>query len=617
MLELLAFRAKDFRSWAELDYALQPGLTLVCGDNGAGKSSLQMVAETALTGNPAGLTKDEVTREGARRGFSVELDFTYNGKPCSISRGGGKINLVIDGQQTSVREANFLDQLKLTAGFTFLSAHQAMFVDLPGHKRKELLHALIPQVGFLRKDCTPYAKDLVTRLSNKRLDVIHKFDSLEILLNEATINFDDAKTLHAAEKNRLAAIKAQADLELPMTVAAYEAALREIERLAQELEDGRVRAHKMQTWLDQARQHNSSVERVRNALSRAQQELAAAERERASVADMLAATVQPATCSDCGAPVVCGSCGKQFTANAGAQRTGERKLAELDERRRQHQAEIDRLQGEAAGKLDAYPQDRVDHTDMALRELRREREAAQGRLDHLREEVSRYQSIKGRIDGFLQVGADESRLRELEEQMRRIFMKIQQIKRAQERKKRTLSAIDALLVYLRVGANIMYEIMPSAYYSAFLARLTKFCNYLLGAISNLTLEFAVSEDAIEIIVNNKKYKQLSSGQRQRVRIATTLAFALLAPMSDTLFIDEVFDTALDANGLAALNKLMNENIRSFYKKIVLISHNPALALGVGADRVVQTWLDQHGVSHMKTIEGAAYALAATAHAPAA
>lgn len=615
MLELLAFRAKDFRSWAELDFILQPGLTLVCGDNGAGKSSLQMVAETALTGNPAGLTKEEVTRDGAKRGFSATLDFIYNGKTCSISRGGGKVNLSIDGEQTSVREANFLDQLKLTAGFTFLSAHQAMFVDLPGHKRKELLHSLIPQVGFLRRECTPHIKELASRMTAQRLEVIHKFDSLEILLREATINLDDAKGLHAAEKNRLAAIKAQASLELPMSAEAYADALRDIERLTQELANGQIRARKMEGWLDQARKHNAAIERVRTALTRAEQEHAAVTREKASVADMLTVTVQPAKCSDCGAPVVCGTCGKKFLANASAQQRGEQKIAELDKRLRQIQGEIDRLRAESAGKLDAYPLDRVDHADVTLRELRRAQEAAQSRLDQLREDVARYQSIQGRIDGFLKVGADESRLRDLEAQMRKVFIRMQQLRRDQERKKRTISVIDKLISDLRVGSNIMYEIMPSAYYSAFLSRLTKFCNYLLGAISNLELEFVVSEDAIEIIVNNKKYKQLSSGQRQRVRIATTLAFALLAPMSDTLFIDEVFDSALDANGLAALNKLMNEHIRSFYKKIILISHNPALALGVGADRVVQTWIDKEGVSHMQTTEGAAYALAATAHAP--
>ena len=152
---------------------------------------------------------------------------------------------------------------------------------------------------------------------------------------------------------------------------------------------------------------------------------------------------------------------------------------------------------------------------------------------------------------------------------------------------------------MRQATTIMNEVMPSVYFNMFLSRLNDFCNFLLSQISTMRLELGANDDGITITVDGKEVKQLSSGERQRVRIATTLAFALMAPGTDTLFIDEVFDAGLDAEGVQALAMLLSTHMKSFFEKIIMISHQPDLSSAIGADRVIHITAEENG-SVMRT-----------------
>lgn len=79
----LTIRARNFRTWAELDLDVPAGITAIVGPNGAGKSSLVEVVDLALFG-----TGRELQR-ATTRGFddvSVELVFEHAGDRYAVRR---------------------------------------------------------------------------------------------------------------------------------------------------------------------------------------------------------------------------------------------------------------------------------------------------------------------------------------------------------------------------------------------------------------------------------------------------------------------------------------------------------------------------------------------------
>lgn len=165
-------------------------------------------------------------------------------------------------------------------------------------------------------------------------------------------------------------------------------------------------------------------------------------------------------------------------------------------------------------------------------------------------------------------------------------------------KRRTLDIAAKLLSSFEEASGTTYTTLPIMYFNVFLRKLTAACDYLLQSVSDMSIEMSANGDGIFIQVDGKDLNQLSSGELQRVRIAVTLSFALLAVRSDTLFLDEVFDTAMDADGIAMLAELLNKTMRRFYDKIVVITHNETLAALLRPQHIVTIWKDDTG-SHMR------------------
>jgi ATPase subunit of ABC transporter with duplicated ATPase domains len=170
------------------------------------------------------------------------------------------------------------------------------------------------------------------------------------------------------------------------------------------------------------------------------------------------------------------------------------------------------------------------------------------------------------------------------------------------RKRKVVDIMTTTERNLQTATEAMNTVLPSIYFDHFLTRLTTYCNYLLDTISEMEMEMTADDNGIHIRVDNKNFHQLSSGEKQRVRTETTLAFSLLSRQSDTLFIDEVFDAYIDEEGVGDLANMLSTVIREFYAKVIVVSHQPYLTTALKPDHILFIEKDDNGASDIvKTV----------------
>ncbi len=601
MLKILRLKALNFRSWDRLAYEFKAGLTLLTGNNGAGKTSIRYATQYALVGLVPGLKKGELRRnaENVKQMYAL-LDCEINGVPTTIKRTMTGTEVTQNGETFGVRDMTFFDQIKVAMGFAFLSSEQAMFVDVQEHKRKEMLNSLIPEVGFLRKKATPRCKELLLVLHGKKVKVTHDIDSLYILVDELKDALRNAESAYDDEARRIAQLEAKIEEGLPMTRAEFQ----ESKELLQNHQDEFNRVMKVYNecteWVTKALKHNERVSAVGTEIASFDTRISNATIQRQGLIDRLEDAKRMMQCPKCHGKVVCESCGSPVI---------------LEDRSAEFEAEIAKLtetiahlqgQRDAKYKQLSERQAVISKQDIANTEKRAEA-AKKSALEHreagkaIEEDIKAFEIAEARIQEISKITVKREHLTKLGENVQAIRNRVAMAEEGIARKSRTVDVIEKNIMNMNAAVSIMYEKMPAVYYNIFLTKLSDFCQFLLAEISDMKISLGATEDGISIIVDDKEVKQLSSGERQRVRIATTLAFSLMAPKTDTLFIDEVFDTALDAEGVEDLAKLLSGHIRTYFPKIVMVSHRSDIAMSVGADRVVAIMKGKDDLSTLKEI----------------
>lgn len=599
MLILQSLTATNFRSWKALNFEFRPGLTILLGANGAGKTSIRHAAQYALTGNVPNLRKaDLVSRDlHPNAAFGVSVNCTIDGVQTTIKRGKGGTTVQQNGEPYSVRDASFMDRVKLSVGFAFLSAEQAHFVDVQEHKRKEMLTSLIAEVNFLRNKCVPYSKRLLEALNTKRIKVGHDIDSMYILRDEIDMSLSEARTTAADEKFRIDALLAQAAVGLPMTPEQYMVTSGEIESLREEAQGLRRKIKEGTDWVHKAYKHNERCAEAQAGIARTINTIELSQVELNGVYSRLQDAREALVCPECQGVMVCSACGKRIVIGQDKENRLIKRRDELISDIAANNEILAGLQANLVGKLEPVAQSEIERIGGAVQFFATDASTKEGRIVILEESTREYEIASARAEEIFKVVEHKEHLNRLFANIATIQMRRDDVDATLVRKSKTLGAIEKLMANLRQANTVMNEIMPSVYFNMFLSRLNDFCNFLLSQISAMRLELGANEEGITINVDGKEVKQLSSGERQRVRIATTLAFALMAPGTDTLFIDEVFDSGLDAEGVQALAMLLSTHMKSFFRNIVMISHQPALSSAIGADRVIHVTAEEGWSTH--------------------
>lgn len=582
-----------FRSWEHLVFKFPEGLSILCGSNGAGKSSIRLGVQYAIAGSVPRITKSELAKIDGKSAMSVELHMQSDaGESVVIRRTGSRTVISVAGVDQSVRENSYMANLRTAMAHTFLSPDIAAFVDVPDSKRKEMLYELIPEVAMLRSQCVPRMRDILKRYFTRRTNVINNIYSMEAVVAEQKRSTLIAKQNYDAEQRRIAALKSALDAELPYTeeeVIAFNKRIEEIDTDVSKLNKYMAEAR---IYVERATATNAIHVNAINMHNHLERELVAV-RARIAAYDDIAKNTTTLSCRKCGGTLVCSQCGTQATTVA-VDTSG---LVGFQNQEKQLIIDLER-QAAALAKAEVIKPEHIEQVRAEMRNAESSINYLGNERLTLRTKVTEYTSAVSNIEAVKSIQLDTSvaeairkNIEDTEELIKRSIVVI-------ERKKRAVEVMERTERNMTVAVDAMNTVMPAVYFDHFLTRLSTYCNHLLEAISTMQLSMSASDSGISILVDGMNFNQLSSGERQRVRTATTLAFALLSRNSDTLFIDEVFDAYIDAEGIEELAIMLSTVMRDFYAKIIVVSHQPHLVASLKPDHVIIVEKNEDGDSYI-------------------
>lgn len=583
-MRLKRLMLSGFRSWENLTFDFTPGLTILTGPNGAGKTSIRMGVQYALTGNCSGLTKKDLVKDDTSSPFKAGVQFDYDGQDVSILRDASRVHMSVNGVPFSVREASFLARLKLTIQHTFLSPDQGAFVDVQSFKRKEMLEAIIPAVDILRGYAGPRAKELAKKMSEKRFVVYSNINSSRGIIDQTRRTLAEAEARLISDKDRVRMLQDMANATAVCSQVEYEKAHEELTALRTKRAELDKYCADAKAWIDWASVTMKQAESYSTTRQHVETDMA---RSRAKI-DGLNAVMgdgSPLACPHCSNDLVCNSCGTSITDGAGSNKKIEAEIKREEAALEGLKAQLETLEARVANiqTVDAAEYERIRDEYMSV----------PPKLRAIDEKIQQLVSITAQYDQYVRNSREVAKIETILQDVSRTEVQVSEMRAAVQaaesslaRKERTATVMDGLCTRFAQCADIMNSTIPNVYFDRFLAKLTTYCNYLLEPISSMRMQLYADDQGIHVLVDGKQFNQLSSGERQRIRIATTLAFSLLGRQSDTLFVDEVFDNALDEEGVVALATLLSTTMRGFYEKIILVSHQPALVANLSPDRIV-------------------------------
>lgn len=584
---------KGFRSWESAVFRFLPGITVISGRNGAGKTSIRMGVQYAVNGKLPKLTLDKLNKRDSHQQMKASLNCVVNGEKVRISR-GKKLTVSRDDKTVSVRDSSFLADLQRSIEYSFLSQNVTAFTDMVESRRRELLEELIPEVSVLRGNATSMIKEIMQKYAQRVITMRRNIITSESMMDELAQSIADAERNLLYEQERQNNIMLQLRQSLPFSQAdceKYRASLKEYTRMRTEHVEYMRKAEAYLNWVDNLVQEVSAAT---NTLSQTEEAIQSAEMSVAQYEKHLKHGVNTA-CPHCRAELVCKSCDAPITDEIRRQAV-ERDLAAK-------KAEIKTL-ALKKGKILSYLSDReipeddtVIKTRAAYNRTANELPDIEAQISYLKKQIDDYERAERNMREAQKAVASVSSMDALKATIDGLKSRKKSIEDALAVKRRTIDVAARLLSGFEEASGTTYTTLPIMYFNVFLRKLTAACNHLLQSVSDMTIEMSADGGGIFIRVDGKDLSQLSSGELQRVRIAVTLSFSLLAVRSDTLFLDEVFDTAMDADGISMLADLLNNTMRKFYDKIVVITHNETLATLLRPQHVVTIWKDDNG-SHM-------------------
>lgn len=585
-----------FRSWASGLFEFQPGVTLVVGGNGSGKSTIGMAVQYAINGKLSKLNKDDLKQRGATAPMKVKVSCTRDGDKLSVER-GQKLFVRQNNEAVSVRESSFMAELQRSIDYSFLSQNMASFVDMPEYKRRELLDSLIPEVTLTRSIAAPYLKNISKKYYERRYNFENNIQYAQNAITDMDNSIRSAEVAYAKTHQRQQEILALQQQELPFTEEEYQDKLAKLKELQKQLNEFRLYQRNLSQWITNTYNTNKDIDRHSELLQFYHTEQQKLELREASLQERKKQKPE-ISCPSCKAGLVCANCGNKIIdlEASGA----------IDEMIAENQKSLEKIKAEyqkilAVALPEKVSVEQLQQEEANMNKAANDMVALEATIAKLTLETDGYAVKAKNIEVARQIVLDENALASLQTHISELQERKKLLQEQLNRKEQTFQVMLKTEENLNKSVDILYSVLPIMYFDQFLRRLTYACNYLLESVLNMKIEMSASADGISIFVGKNKLSQLSSGELQRVRVAVTLAFSLLAVRTDTLFLDELFDTALDTNGMEALAALLRGPIMKFYDKIVVITHNTELMAALNPDRTIRIFKDKNGVSAMENM----------------
>ena len=595
-MKLQKLTLQGFRSWEGVTFEFPPGVTALLGANGSGKSSIRLGAQYAVSGSLSKLPKKLLVKDTGEAPFLVQLEIEDDrGRTCIIRRASTRTTVSVDGVDYSVREATYLARLRDSFKYAFLSPDNLAFVDAKDFQRKEMLYELIPEVDILRAACTPRIKEAHKRTSGKRINIAQNIATMQSVNAEVQSSIGRARAAHERELARIEALKAATAAQLPFTAHEYNKKRESAQDMLAEKKKYVEYMGHLRRWIDSVEYNNASNVRLINEKTQIVSDISRFQDLKDALEQAMGDMSQPVVCPGCSAALKCAACGTDIVNVASTMQQQIRKISEYD-------GTIAALKNSLATKDRAIAEAKMVDPQAIAAELERFNAATgyvqtiDANLAELNADIRSWEIADRNIQEVNKASLDTSTILALEEEVKRLEETVARSKQLISVKEKTLEVLCKLERTLTMAADATYTTLPALFFDNFLTRLSTYCNVLLAEISDLTVSMSATDNGISIMVGNRQFEQLSSGERQRVRIATTLAFSLLSRESDTLFLDEVFDSAIDHAGKEDAARMINNVLRKHYTKIIVVSHEAFFTTELQPDNVIVVERDETGTS---------------------
>lgn len=595
-MKLQRLTLQGFRSWEGVSFEFPLGVTALLGVNGSGKSSIRLGAQFAVSGSLSKLPKKLLIKDSGEASFLVQLEIEDDhGRTCIIRRSSNRTTVSVDGVDYSVREATYLSRLRDSFKYAFLSPDNLAFVDAKDFQRKEMLYELIPEVDILRASCTPRIKEAYKKASLKRINISQNISTMQSVNAEVQASIGRARAAHERELARIEALKVATAAQLPFTASEYNKKKEQSDSLREDRRKYAEYLGHLRRWIDSVEYNNASNVRLINERDMLVSDIARFEELKNALQQAIGDVNQPVVCPGCNAPLECAACGTKIVNVASTMQQQIRKIAEYD-------GTIASLTQSLASKEKAIASADMVAPEAISAELKKFNDATEyvrtidANLAELTADMRAWEVADRNIQEVNKASMDTSTVESLEVEVKRLEETLAASKVVIKRKERTMAVLCNLERTLAMASDATYTTLPALFFDNFLTRLSTYCNVLLAEISDLTVSMSATDNGISIMVGTRQFEQLSSGERQRVRIATTLAFSLLSRESDTLFLDEVFDSAIDHAGKEDAARMINNVLRKHYAKIIVVSHEAFFTTELQPDNVIVVERDDTGTS---------------------
>lgn len=583
-MQIRKLKVTSFRSWDKLNFEFRQGISVLEGSNGSGKSSIRMAAIYAVTGSIPNIKKSGLVKEDATSPFSTELTLfdSLSGKDIVIRRTSTRASVEVDGVSLGIRENSVLDRFKSSLAHTFLSPEQTSFIDLPNSKRKDMLEASIPELFILRGHCADKFKRISKALARNRNNCtikVHGYASQAQALKETIALLERSIQ---EEKQRLEDLEKSLTVSLPYTEHEHQKHKESYDSLLEKRKKHVKFIKDVTAFLDNVEHRQALLSRDASALASVKKEYDVHKGKEASYVEMTDTLEDSSLCTSCSNPLVCKVCSAPVLEEDSPRNKALNQLAQIRSKLAILSKDLERF-ADNASKIAIPPDAEVSQRKEQLKQSRASVSSLEEDIQVLKDKIDHYVQEKAQIERVKSIANDESALRVLAANVKSTKAKIKTIDAfilaGQQR-------IESLTVlgdsYLKM-ATMSDKVIPTLYIEQFVKLLETNANFLLKHISNLKIMMLTTDKQIDISISGKDFHQLSSGERQRARIAIILAFSLMAKSTDTLFLDEVFDTHVDAEGIEDLAYLLRNVISSFYSKILIVTFKPELSALLNPD----------------------------------
>jgi DNA repair exonuclease SbcCD ATPase subunit len=550
MLEFQKIRFKNFLSYGnqftEVDFNAAP-MTLISGKNGAGKSTIGEALTFALFGVPfRNINKPHLVNSINEKDCLVEIEFCTNKKQYLVRRGIKPTifeiycdGIMIDQDSRSKDYQRFLEQniLKLNyKSFTQLvflgSSNFVPFMQLTAQDRREVIEELLDIRVFSRmtqvlKEWTSRNKEEIRELDRDIVLSKQKIDMQKGHIEKMQKKTNDTAHANAAEiaKTREVLDRLSANMD---RIAG------DIDQRLASIQDGTANQEKL-------KKHTDLYPKLQGQLGKLQKS-----------SGFFESNDQ------------CPTCSQQIDEDFKRKMIEEKKskIAEIE-------AGIGILQGrirEAEERRDA-----VNSVLTQIQELRAQMGNEQSRVDALtmysRKLEDANQALLLAEGGSEALAVERTALQQMEQTYYTVI----------ENRERKIEERHSF----EIAAEMLKDTgIKSKIVKLYLPMMNKLINKYLSSM-DFFVNFNLDENFQEIIKSRYRdefeYHSFSQGQKFRIDMALLLTWREISRKKNNtntniLFLDEVFDSSLDANGTEDFMKLLR--VLSKKTHIFVISHKP-------------------------------------------